>query len=69
MPCNKSAFEAYVHFDALANVNAVEWGSTGSPVMEMANRQAFYPRFDLEDCRGLHLPHYPLKNLKPLKQR
>jgi hypothetical protein len=37
--------------------------------MEMANRQAFSPRYDLEDCQRLHLPHFPLKNLKPLKQR
>jgi hypothetical protein len=69
MPCNKATFEAYVYFDALANVNAVEWGSTSSPTMEMANKQAFYQHFDLEDCQRFHLPHYLLKNLKPLKQR
>jgi hypothetical protein len=68
MPCNKAAFEAYVRCDALANVNAVEWGSIGSHVMEMANRQAFALRYDLEDCQQLRLPHSPLKNLKPLRQ-
>jgi hypothetical protein len=68
MPCNKAAFEAYARCDALANVNAIEWGSIGSHVMEMANRQAFAPRYDLEDCQQLRLPHFPLKNLKPLRQ-
>jgi hypothetical protein len=69
MPCNKAAFQAYVRCDALANVNAVEWGSIGSHVMEMANRQAFSLRYNLEDYQRLHLPHSPLKNLKPLRQR
>jgi hypothetical protein len=69
MPCNKVAFEAYVRCDALANVNAIEWGSIGSHIIEMANRQAFSPRYDLEDCQRLRLPHSPLKNLKPLRQR
>jgi hypothetical protein len=41
MPCNKAAFEAYIHCDALENVNTVEWGSIGSHAIEMANRQAF----------------------------
>jgi hypothetical protein len=68
MPCNKAAFEAYVRCDALVNVNAVEWGSIGSHVMKMANRQAFAPRYDLEDCQRLRLPHSPLKYLKPLRQ-
>jgi hypothetical protein len=69
MPCNKAAFEAYVRCDALANVNAIEWGSIGSHIMEMANRQAFAPRYDLGDCQRLHLPHSPLKNLELLRQR
>jgi hypothetical protein len=69
MPCNNAAFEAYVCCNALANVNAVKWGSIGSHVMEMANRQAFSPRYDLEDCQRLRLPHSPLKNLKLLRQR
>jgi hypothetical protein len=69
MPCNKAAFEAYVHCDVLANVNVVEWGSTGSHAMEMANRQAFSLCYDLEDCQRLHLPQFPLKNLQLLKQR
>jgi hypothetical protein len=68
MPYNKAAFEAYVHYDALANVNAVEWGLTGSHAMEMGNRQAFSPRYNLEDCQRLRLLHSPLKNLKPLRQ-
>jgi hypothetical protein len=69
MPCNKAAFEAYVCCDALANVNAIEWGSIGSHVMEMENRHAIAPRYNLEDCQRPRLPHSPLKNLKPLRQR
>jgi hypothetical protein len=69
MPCNKVAFEAYVRCDALANVNAVEWGSIGSHVMQMVNRQAFALRYNLEDCQRLRFPHSPLKNLKQLRQR
>jgi hypothetical protein len=68
MPCNKAAFEAYVRCDVLASVNAVEWGSIGSHIMEMANRQVISPRYNLEDCQRLCLPHSPLKNLKPLRQ-